>query len=160
MRVRCAGTRGSSHRIRGRERLRPSPMREVLVQAPVLSTIRQRVVPRRWSQSLKRLWRARVEPPRLTPVLTARLSEVFDADLAQLGSWLGYRLDCENFHEATVARAHEWAAASGARERGRLDVSGRREAGLARPRRRRRTDRVDRDDLGADQLVAGLEPIP
>ena len=31
----------------GRERLRPSPVREVLVQAPVLTTIRQRVVPRR-----------------------------------------------------------------------------------------------------------------
>ena len=34
----------------GRERLRPSPVREVLVQAPVLTTIRQRVVPRRWSR--------------------------------------------------------------------------------------------------------------
>ena len=93
----------------GRERLRPSPVREVLVQAPVLTTIRQRVVPRRWARSLKELWRARVEPPRLTPVLEARLREVFDADLAQLGSWLGVRLDCENFHEATVGPAHEWA---------------------------------------------------
>ena len=73
----------------GTERLRPSPVREVLVQAPVLTTIRQRVVPRRWSRSLKELWRARVEPPRLSPVLEARLREVFDADLAQLGSWLG-----------------------------------------------------------------------
>ncbi len=91
------------------ERLRPSPMRQVLVQAPVLSTIRQRVVPRRWSQSLKQLWRARVEAPRLTPVLSARLREVFDADLAQLGSWLGIPLDCENFHEVTEARAATWA---------------------------------------------------
>ena len=95
---------------RGGERLRPSPVREVLVQAPVLNAIRHRVVPRRLSQSLKRLWRADVEPPRLTPVLTARLSEIFDADLAQLGSWLGRRIDCENFHEATVVRAHDWVA--------------------------------------------------
>src|SRR5438270_3153327 len=36
---------------RGSDRLRPSPVREVLVRAPVLKTIRQRVVPRRWSQS-------------------------------------------------------------------------------------------------------------
>ena len=93
---------------RGGERLRPSPMREVLVQAPVLNTIRHRVMPRRWSQSLKQLWRARVEPPRLTPVLTARLSDIFDADLAQVGSWLGLQLDCENFHEATAGRAHHW----------------------------------------------------
>jgi Sulfotransferase family len=97
---------------RGEERLRPSPVREVLVQAPVLTTIRQRVVPRRWSQTLKDLWRARVEPPRLTPIVEARLSEVFDADLAQLGAWLGVRLDCENFHETTVARAMEWECLS------------------------------------------------
>jgi hypothetical protein len=95
---------------RGKERLRPSPVREVLVQAPVLTTIRHRVVPRRWSQSLQRLWRARVEPPRLSPVMTARLSEIFDADLAQLGSWLGHPIDCENFHEATIGQAHDWAA--------------------------------------------------
>jgi hypothetical protein len=92
----------------GSERLRPSPVRDVLVQAPVLTPIRQRVVPRRLSESLKGFWRARVEPPRLTPALQARLREVFDADLAQLGAWLGVSLDCENFHEQTVGRAHEW----------------------------------------------------
>ncbi len=93
----------------GRARLRPSPVREVLVQAPVLTTIRQRVVPRRLSESLKGFWRARIEPPHLTSSLEARLREVFDADLAQLGSWLGLTLDCENFHDATVGRAPEWA---------------------------------------------------
>jgi hypothetical protein len=95
---------------RGGDRLRPSPVREALVQTPVLNTIRHRVVPRRWSQSLKRLWHAHVEPPRLGPVLTARLSEVFDADLAQLGSWLDLRIDCANFQEATGGRAYDWVA--------------------------------------------------
>jgi hypothetical protein len=93
---------------RGKERLRPSSVREVLVRAPVLRTIRRRVVPQRWTQSVKRLWRARVEPPRLSPVVVARLREVFDADLAQLGSWLGLPLDCENFQASTVDRSHEW----------------------------------------------------
>ena len=125
----------------GAGRLRPSPVREVLVQAPVLTTIRQRVVPRRCRESLKGFWRARVEPPRLTPSLEARLREVFDADLAQLGSWLGVPLDCENFHEVTVGRAHEWAG---------LQADG--SAG-------RRAERVDRDELGPDQLLAGLEPL-
>jgi hypothetical protein len=106
----------------GRARLRPSPVREVLVQAPVLTTIRQRVVPRRLSESLKELWRARVEPPRLAPSLQARLREVFDADLAQLGSWLGLQLDCANFHEVTVGRAHEWA---GLQAGGSVGVDGR-----------------------------------
>jgi hypothetical protein len=93
---------------RGTERLRPSPVREALVQAPILTPIRKRVVPRRLSESLKGFWRAKVEPPRLTPSLEARLREVFDADLAQIGARLGRPLDCENFHEATVDRPHEW----------------------------------------------------
>lgn len=93
----------------GRARLRPSPVREVLVQAPVLTSIRQRVMPRRLSESLKGFWRARIEPPRLTPSLEARLREVFDADLAELGAWLGIpRLDCENFHQATADRTFDW----------------------------------------------------
>jgi hypothetical protein len=94
----------------GRERLRPSPIRNALVQAPVLATLRQRIVPRNWSQSLKVLWRARIDPPAMQPDLIARLREIFDADLAQLGSWLGITLDCENFHEATIRRSHEWVA--------------------------------------------------
>ncbi len=94
----------------GSQRLRRSAVREVLVQAPVLTTIRQRVVPRTWSRPLKAFWRARVEPPRLSAVLRARLQEVYDADLAELGSWLGVPLDCENFHEQTLNLSLDWTA--------------------------------------------------
>jgi hypothetical protein len=93
----------------GRDRLRPSPIREALVQAPVLSTLRQRIVPRHWSQSIKELWRAQIDPPKMQPDLVARLLEIFDADLAQLGSWLGITLDCESFHDTTIAQSYEWA---------------------------------------------------
>lgn len=96
---------------RGKERLRPSPIRQALVQAPVLSTLRQRVMPRHWTESLKGLWRAQIEPPSLRPELIARLHDVFDADLAQLGSWLGITLDCENFSETTTGQSHDWAVA-------------------------------------------------
>jgi hypothetical protein len=94
---------------RGNERLRPSPIRQALVQVPVLSTLRQRVVPRHWSESLKELWRAQIEPPCLRPDLVARLRDVFDADLAQLGSWLGISLDSDAFHDMTIDRPHDWA---------------------------------------------------
>jgi hypothetical protein len=93
----------------GRDRLRPSPLREALVQAPVLSGLRRRLVPRHWSQSLKERWRAQVDPPLIPAHLTERLRDIFDADLAQLGSWLGIRLDCENFHEMTVNSPRNWA---------------------------------------------------
>ena len=95
---------------RGNERLRPSPIRQALVQVPVLSALRQRVVPRHWSESLKERWRAQIEPPSLRPDLIARLRDVFDSDLAQLGSWLGITLDCDTFSDVTIERAHDWAA--------------------------------------------------
>jgi hypothetical protein len=93
----------------GRELLRPSPIRDALVRAPVLCTLRQRIVPRHWSQSLKERWREPIDPPAMQPDLIARLREVFDADLAQLGSWLGITLDCENFHATTIGRSYSWA---------------------------------------------------
>jgi hypothetical protein len=92
----------------GTERLRPSPIRDALVQAPVLTTLRKRIVPRRWSQSLQRFWRARIDRPEISLDLTERLRDVFDADLAQLGSWLGTELDCDNFHEVSLHRSCEW----------------------------------------------------
>jgi Sulfotransferase family len=92
----------------GTDRLRPSPIRDALVQAPVLTTLRKRIVPQQWSQSLKGFWRARIDRPEITRELTERLRDVFDADLAQLGSWLGFELDCDNFHEVSLARSCEW----------------------------------------------------
>jgi hypothetical protein len=107
----------------GRERLRPSPIRVALVQAPVLSTLRQRIVPRHWSQSLKGLWRAQIEPPTMQPELIARLRDIFDADLAQLGSWMGISLECENFHATTIGRAHDWAVVRGRERVGRTEIT-------------------------------------
>ncbi len=103
----------------GSDRLRPSAVRVALVQAPVLTSLRRRVVPRRISESIKGFWHARVKPPTITPALEARLREVFDADLAQLGDWLGLpRLDCGNFREVTASRSHEWGRSMLASERG------------------------------------------
>jgi hypothetical protein len=99
----------------GRDRLRRSPIREALVQAPVLSHIRRRIVPQRWSQALKKRWRAHVEPPRMPPHVVGRLREISDADLAQLGAGLRINLDCENFHEMTMVERN-WDAANPARE--------------------------------------------
>jgi hypothetical protein len=95
-----------------RDQLRPSPIRQALVQSPVLCRLRRRVLPRRWSQSAKAFWRAQVEPPQITDDLTARLREVFDADLSQLGSWLGISLDCENFDATTRNHPHGWSASN------------------------------------------------
>jgi hypothetical protein len=93
----------------GSERLRRSLVREALVNAPVLSAVRRSLVPRSWVETAKSLWRARVEAPVPSETLLARVRPVFDDDLACLGGWLGLRLGCENFREATASSSLSWS---------------------------------------------------
>jgi hypothetical protein len=81
----------------GRDRLRKSRFRNAIVQAPVLCSLRRKVVPRSVSERVKSFWKVGTDPPRVSAHLEARLREVFDADLANLGSWLGITLNCDNF---------------------------------------------------------------
>jgi hypothetical protein len=83
----------------GRERMRSSPLRDALVQNPVLSTLRRTLIPRYWTEGLKSFWKVRIDPPPVPSGLSDRLRELFDRDLARLGSWLGVSLDCDSFHE-------------------------------------------------------------
>ncbi len=102
-----------------KDRLCFSPIRNALVGAPVLAGLRQRIVPRQWSQSLKGFWRAQVDPPRLAPALAGYLREIFDADLAELGSWLGITIDCESFYEVTTGQSRDWEPPTDRGERAR-----------------------------------------
>jgi Sulfotransferase family len=86
------------------ERLRPSALRQKLVALPILTPLRQALVPRSLTEPVKGLLRANVEVPDLAPETTERLREIFDADLAQLGDWLGMTLTCDNFRDATRDR--------------------------------------------------------
>ena len=49
----------------GRERLRDSHLRNVLVQAPVLTSLRRRLIPRSWIERAKAFWQVGVDPPRV-----------------------------------------------------------------------------------------------
>jgi hypothetical protein len=95
----------------GSERLRRSLLRETLVQAPLLTKVRRSLLPRSWSEPIKSLWRARIDPPGRSPALIEHVRSIFDADLARLGRWLGIHLDCENFSAVTLDRLHDWAGA-------------------------------------------------
>ena len=91
-----------------RGRMLKSPLREALVQAPVLSTLRRTLIPRLLTESLKSLWKVGIDPPSVPAGLRDRLRELFDPDLARLGSWLGVKLDCDTFHEVAVAQPPSW----------------------------------------------------
>jgi hypothetical protein len=93
----------------GRERLRSSHLRNVLVQSPVLAPLRRTLIPKRLSQRLKALWRFRMDRPEIPPSLYARLRVLFDEDLARLGGWLGVPLDCESFHEIASGSPRSWS---------------------------------------------------
>jgi hypothetical protein len=97
----------------GRERLRKSALREMLVQAPQLTAIRRRLAPRILTEQIKAHWRIKGERIDLWPELRNRLCAHFDPDLERLGSWLGVSLSCENFSEMTEARPYEWSGLHG-----------------------------------------------
>jgi hypothetical protein len=75
----------------------------------VLGTLRRALIPGALSERVKSYWRMGVDPPRIPPDLEARLREVFDVDLARLGSWLGISLDCESFRSVTEREPLEWS---------------------------------------------------
>jgi hypothetical protein len=95
------------------ERMRRSELRDVVVNAPVLASLRRRLVPRGLSERVKDLWRVKPERPTLSPETEERLRELFDPDLAQLGAWMGVSLDCANFSELARGGPMTWQAVEG-----------------------------------------------
>ncbi|MBW4618445.1 MAG: sulfotransferase [Cyanosarcina radialis HA8281-LM2] len=89
------------------ERLRKSLWRDLLVEAPMLKTIRQQLVPKSWREQIKSLWTMKQRPQIDSQRLTA-LQQVFDRDLAVLGSWLGVELSCDNFKALVSSAAIDW----------------------------------------------------
>ena len=87
-------------------RLRWSPVRDAVVRAPGLATMRRRLVPAELQERAKRRWA--IEAPRPSAATLERLRELYDADLARLGEWLGVELTCENFETATVELVPSW----------------------------------------------------
>jgi hypothetical protein len=93
------------------ERMRKSKLRDVLVDLPVLSTIRRRLVPQALRDRVKQLWMMK-DRPQLEERDRRRLVAMFDPDLAELGRALGIDLRCENFVEQTRDVPHAFVAAS------------------------------------------------
>ncbi len=89
------------------ERMRVNPIRDALVNAPILSTIRRRLIPPTMRERVKTLWRME-KRPELSADSTLQLQEIFDADLAVLSGWLGVELTCQNFKSVTRERVWEW----------------------------------------------------
>ncbi|MEO0645685.1 MAG: sulfotransferase domain-containing protein [Cyanobacteria bacterium J06650_10] len=100
----------TAHSHSSRDRLRKSPVRDAIVNAPLLRDIRQNLVPKSVRQWVRGLWQMQ-ERPKISESDRAWLSAKIDPDLALLGEWLGLELSCQNF-SSTVAQSPcpEWVS--------------------------------------------------
>lgn len=78
------------------ERIRKNKLRDLLVEAPGLKTFRQNLIPKSWRNWVRSWWQMK-EKPQLEAKQLNYLHNIFDRDLATLGSWLEVELSCENF---------------------------------------------------------------
>lgn len=92
------------------ERMRSSPWRDRIVDQPLLRSLRRRFVPKGLRDRVRSLWTLR-ERPQLSPGTREELERRFDADLAELGAWLGTPLDCASFRAQVSGRDLDWAEA-------------------------------------------------
>lgn len=89
------------------ERLQQSSVRDGLKKVPGYDRLRS-LVPEATIERVRDRWRP-TDRPSLTPAQEAAVTEVLDADLSQLGSWLGVDLDVATFSETTAAiEAPRW----------------------------------------------------
>lgn len=93
------------------ERMRRSPLRDAILEQPLLRDLRRRLIPKAIRERVRDLWRMKARPE-LTAAQLARLEERFDADLALLGTWLGTTLSCRTFVATTAERALGWSDAA------------------------------------------------
>jgi len=89
------------------DRLRKSPLRDRVVQAPGLAWLRRTLIPQSVRDQVKALWQMR-ERPELSPQSLCELRARFDADLEQLGKWLGVPISCDSFVETVRSTPLAW----------------------------------------------------
>jgi hypothetical protein len=83
-------------RNRSTERMRKSAWRELVVEAPILKEVRQQLIPKEFRNWVRSWWTMK-KKPELTPENYQYLQKIFDEDLAVLGSWIGIKINCDNF---------------------------------------------------------------
>jgi hypothetical protein len=93
------------------ERLRDSRLRDVIVYSAPVTFIRHHLIPQAVRDRIKKRWQM-TDKPCLGPDALARVTAIFDADLATLGPMLGIELDCAGYKQAISAAAPDWSIRS------------------------------------------------
>lgn len=89
------------------QRRRSNPVRDAILDAPILVALRRRLIPRSWRARLRRLW-VMQDRPTISAPQCRRLRGVLDEDIVQLGDWLGLELSCDNFASIAEQTSPQW----------------------------------------------------
>ncbi|MEB3359690.1 MAG: sulfotransferase [Synechococcales bacterium] len=100
---------GQTHR--SSDRIRRNALVDALVDPPILAALRRRLVPK-GVRSWVRRQLSMQEKPVPNPQCQQQLTEIFDADLAVLGKWLGVPLSCDRFKAEVVKAPMTWTTAT------------------------------------------------
>ncbi|MEL7084760.1 MAG: sulfotransferase domain-containing protein [Cyanobacteria bacterium J06597_1] len=93
-----------------KNRVQRNALTDFLRRAPVLSQVREYLVPSSLKTLIRKPFVAKVERPELSPENLERLKSIFDEDLAELGQWLGIELTCDTFKTVAAADGYAWSA--------------------------------------------------
>jgi len=89
------------------QRWRKTPLRQFIVNNPILQTARRVLIPKTLREKIRKSWTMQ-ERPTLTPELYRDLETKFNEDLGTLGGWLGVSLSCENFKSVVTEKSFFW----------------------------------------------------
>lgn len=90
------------------QRMRASPVRDAVVNLPLLTTLRRTLIPQTLRDKVKSLW-TMDKRPELSEAALAHVTAELDADLSDLGRWLGIDgLSCVTFKEKALAGPYAW----------------------------------------------------
>ncbi len=90
------------------ERLQVNPLRDRIINLPLLSTIRKKMVPQGVRNRIKQRWQM-TERPTISPERKVTLEAIFNEDLALLSQWFSVQLDCDNFKVVTRDQPIGWS---------------------------------------------------
>lgn len=92
------------------QRLKKSPMRDAVLNAPGLKQFRRGLVPQGVRDWAKGFWQM-TSRPELTDATRQRLESLYNEDLERLGALLGHGLTCENFKSVVESTPMTFASA-------------------------------------------------
>ena len=93
------------------DRMRESPLRDAVVGFAPLRAIRRTLIPQSVRDRIKGFWQMG-EKPELSPERLAEVTHAFDADLAELGAWLGTDLSTRTFKQTASGSRLNWTSAA------------------------------------------------